>query len=219
MNQNTLPPKRSSTQLILLTVIFIIVIGLFGLIVREVLWEKEERIDMAIAKYMTMHVSSGMTEIMKIITFFGSSIFHRIGYVLLALWFFIEKKRRQSLQVIIIGIGGFFIVSFLKEFFKRARPATPLIHELPSYSFPSGHASSSFIFFGLLAYLISKSNLRAAYKICIATFLILFSFFVGLSRIYLGMHYVSDVIGGFCVGFLWLAFSIWLSKYLKVGID
>lgn len=210
--------KHISIRLIIITTLFIIALGVFGLLVHEVLSEKEESIDLAIGKFVGGYVSPGWTETMKIITFFGSSIFHRIGYVLLALWLIIQRKRWQSLQVIVIGIGGFLIVSFLKEFFKRTRPANPLVHELPSYSFPSGHASSSFIFFGLLTYIIIKSNLRRTYKILLSTFLILFSFVIGLSRIYLGMHYASDVIAGFCVGFLWLVFSIWLSKYLKMGI-
>jgi membrane-associated phospholipid phosphatase len=219
MNRNNPVSKKFSGEFVLLAILFIISLGLFGIIVHEVLWKKEETMDIAIADFVTQHVvNNGMTEIMNVITFFGSSTFHRIGYLALAIWLFIKRKRWQSLAVIVIGVGGFLITSFLKDFLKRARPPHPLIHEYFSYSFPSGHASSSFIFNGLLAYIIIKSNLPRGWKLLITTFLILFSFLIGLSRIYLGVHYASDVIAGFCVGFLWLVFAIWGLKRLNADI-
>jgi membrane-associated phospholipid phosphatase len=90
---------------------------------------------------------------------------------------------------------------------------------LKNFSFPSGHASSGFIFYGLLAYLIWKTNIPRAYKLIIATLLILLSLLIGFSRLYLRMHYPSDVIAGFCNGFAWLILSIVLLERLKKRAD
>ncbi len=89
----------------------------------------------------------------------------------------------------------------LKELTKRIRPDTPYVQHmlLKSYSFPSGHAYSSFLVGGLLAYLAWK-HIRSAWKWLLITGLILTVFLVGLSRIYLGAHFPSDVLGGWILG-------------------
>jgi len=97
----------------------------------------------------------------------------------------------------------------LKNSFRRQRPDLPLLETLKSYSFPSGHAYSSFIFFSILAYILWKAKMKAIWKWTLAVFLILFSLAVGVSRVVLRYHYASDVIAGFCIGFSWVIFSLW----------
>ncbi|HYH14083.1 MAG TPA: phosphatase PAP2 family protein, partial [Flavisolibacter sp.] len=125
------------------------------------------------------------------------------------------KHWKRALEVAAIGLGGFVINYVMKLTFQRVRPPNPLIDPLHNFSFPSGHATSAFIFYGLLAYLVWKTNLSKTYKVLIGMLLILFSLLIGFSRIYLRVHYSSDVVAGFCIGFAWLILSIYLFEYMK----
>jgi membrane-associated phospholipid phosphatase len=147
---------------------------------------------------------------MRTITFFGSAEFLTVGYILLVLWFWlIKRKNLFAMHVAAIVITSSLLTAFFKNIFQRVRPLDPLIEPLKNYSYPSGHSSLGFIFYGLLAYLIWRSNIRPAYKYIIAGLLILFSLLIGFSRIYLRIHHTSDVIAGFCQGLVWLSISIW----------
>jgi undecaprenyl-diphosphatase len=107
-------------------------------------------------------------------------------------------------------VGGPIIENILKWTIRRPRPefAAPFLHGF-SYSFPSGHAMNSTIAFGMLAYiLITFCTRRRAAKIGIVIFTVLFVLAIGFSRLYLGVHYLSDVLGGFASGIVWLAACI-----------
>jgi membrane-associated phospholipid phosphatase len=209
--------RKFPLKLLLLIALFILSVFLFGFIVHEVLWEKEETFDAMVSNFMAAHiVTDRLTKTVKVITFFGSMDFLLIAYTVLALLYLIIKKNKTLvLDISTIGISGFLITFFLKELFRRVRPSDPLIDPLRNYSFPSGHASSGFIFYGLLIYLIWKENITIRYKYIIAVLLLLFSLLVGFSGIYLRIHYASDVIAGFCIGFTWFAFSIWILERSK----
>ena len=103
--------------------------------------------------------------------------------------------------------------------FRRVRPPNPLIDGLENFSFPSGHATSAFIFYGLLTYLVWKTEIPKLYKYIIGAILITFSLLIGFSRIYLRVHYPSDVLAGICIGFAWLILTVWLFERLKRKSD
>jgi undecaprenyl-diphosphatase len=103
----------------------------------------------------------------------------------------------------------------MKLSFRRVRPPNPLIDPLHNFSFPSGHATSGFIFYGLLVYLIWKTNLPKPVKYLAGILLIGFALLIGFSRVYLRVHYFSDVLAGFCIGFAWLVLAIWLMEKFK----
>jgi len=128
-----------------------------------------------------------------------------IGAVLLALrhkWLFLEAW-------IIALIGGEALNEFLKRLIQRPRPVHSTILSSQSWSFPSGHAMESLIGYGMLAYvlfvLVPWPRRQLLYIALGATLLILL---IGWSRIYLGVHYASDVIGGYAAGLIWLAACI-----------
>lgn len=112
----------------------------------------------------------------------------------------------------IAAFGGASVLDrWLKLVVHRARPpyATAIIHH-PTWSFPSGHAMGSLVGFGMLAYVLVRfagGARRARYAVWGgATLLIAL---IGASRLYLGVHYLSDVVGGYAVGAVWLAMCIW----------
>jgi undecaprenyl-diphosphatase len=208
--------RKLSGRAILLLILIGGAVFLFGLITHEVLWEKEEELDLHVFNLLSLHlISPRLTAFMKVVTYCASRWFLQVAYALLVLSYLIAKDWKRSIEIAVVGLGGFLVNYFMKLSFERTRPADPLVEPLQNFSYPSGHATSGFIFYGLLAYLVWKSGIPNIYKYIIATILILFSIVIGFSRVYLRLHYTSDVIAGFCIGFIWLIFCVWLMEYLK----
>ena len=208
--------KTVPVGLLILLALFIGSLFLFGVIIHEVLWEKELEADNQVFGFMSTYVvNDGLTEFMKFVTYFASARFLQVAYGVLILFYLLKRKWREAVETAAIGIGGFVVNFFMKTSFQRVRPPNPMIEGLQNFSFPSGHATSGFIFYGLLAYLVWKSGLQKPYKYFIISLLISFSILIGLSRVYLRVHYASDVLAGFCIGFAWLLLSTWLFNYLK----
>ncbi|HET9746991.1 MAG TPA: phosphatase PAP2 family protein [Chitinophagaceae bacterium] len=201
-------------KLLVLLILFLTAGYLFGLIVHEMFGEQDDLLDKKFSAFIKQEVETArITGIMKMITFFASAEFLLIAYVLLVLWFALIKRNGLfALNVSAIAIASFLFSTFLKELFRRARPLDPLIEPLANYSYPSGHASLGFIFYGLLAYLVWRSSIKPSYKYMLAGLSVLFSLLIGFSRIYLRIHYTSDVIAGFCLGIAWLSIVIWFLK-------
>lgn len=186
----------------------------FAVVVNEVLWEKEEEIDQAIFNFLSQHVVSHQwTGFMETITHFASSLFLQIAYGALFLIYLIVYHFKKALQIAVVGLGGYLVVYLMKMSFRRSRPPDPLIEPLQNFSFPSGHATSGFIFYGLLAYLVWKMPIAPVLKYIACILLFIFLLLVGFSRIYLRVHYPSDVLAGFCIGFAWLLLNVyWFEK-------
>ena len=217
-NKNYL--KRLPLPFILLLTAFVAVLFVFGLIINEVLLEREAAVDNYIFSFLSAHmINPHLTNFMIAVTYFASAVFLPIAYMGVLLLYIFMKNYIRVIEISVIGIGGFMITYFMKLTFHRIRPPDPLIEPLQSFSFPSGHATSGFIYYGLLAYLIWKTTIPKQYKYLAAVILILFSILIGFSRIYLRVHYASDVVAGFCVGFAWLSLTIWLLERLKKGPD
>ena len=109
-------------------------------------------------------------------------------------------------------IGATAMIYLMKHTFLRARPSFPLhLVSEDSFSFPSGHAFISLVFYGLLMYFVIRHEytLRAKILTCLASGL--FIVLVGFSRLYLGVHWPSDVIGSWVMGGVWLAVVIWIA--------
>ena len=117
-----------------------------------------------------------------------------------------------------IGLSSTGILFLFKDIFKRHRPLDPIISNVTGFSFPSGHSFSSFTFFGLLIYIIWRTNIRKSFKILIAFFLFVFAATIAFSRVYLRVHYPSDVVAGFCLSVIWLMISLWILHKADRGI-
>ena len=208
--------KKLPLGLIVLLLLFTGVLLLFVYIAHEVFEEKEKAIDNYVFSFLSANViNQQLTGFMKTVTYFASSTFLQIAYGLLAFVYLLRKNFQRVIELAVVGLGGFFINYVMKLSFHRLRPPSPLINPLHNFSFPSGHATSSFIFYGLLVYLIWKTEIPKAYKYVAGCILISFSLLIGFSRVYLRVHYFSDVAAGFCIGFAWLLLSVALMEQLK----
>ena len=126
-----------------------------------------------------------------------------LGVVIFAFLLYIKWKR-EALIFLITNAGELILNVSLKAFYQRARPEALVDYTLPpSYSFPSGHALGSFCFFGILAWLMAANVEAERGKWMIYSTAALFVLVIGLSRIYLGVHYPSDVLAGYLVALVW----------------
>lgn len=98
----------------------------------------------------------------------------------------------------------------LKLIFHRERPLTPLLAAAKGYSFPSGHALMSVTFYGLLILIVWQSTKPLWVKWPLSITLLSLIIVIGVSRVYLRVHYASDVLAGFSIGLMWLLFSLWI---------
>jgi undecaprenyl-diphosphatase len=177
------------------------------------LWDGFSIFDDAVYKFVSGFISDDLTRFMKFITFLGSEWFVTLLTVMVpALIFILRKKECYRLGLLIpanIALGALFN-QILKLIFERPRPELLRLVEETGYSFPSGHSMNSVIFYGLIAYLIIRRS-RHWSRYAVAAFLGVLVILIGLSRIYLGVHYASDVLAGFLIGLGWLALAARIS--------
>jgi len=199
---------------ILVALLFLICLFVFGYLAHEIVGENETAFDDKVFHFFAGFGTPGFIRINRIVTFFGSSYFSIPAYIILLIILFISGRRTDGINIAIVAITSTALMFGLKEYFHRKRPDLPIIRSLHNYSFPSGHALSSFIFCSVLIYLLWKGGLNNSWKWVLSVLLILFSICIGISRIVLRYHYPTDVIAGFCLALAWVIFSLWLEKKL-----
>lgn len=140
------------------------------------------------------------------LTVLGLAIF---GFLLYIKW------KREAVIFLITNIGELVFNVSLKLIYQRTRPEPLFEYALPdSYSFPSGHALGSFCFFGILAWILVRNAEHTSQKWAIAIAAALLIFAIGLSRIYLGVHYPSDIVAGYLVAMVWTLTVVFADRSL-----
>jgi len=148
-------------------------------------------------------------------TFLGNAV--TLFVLSLIMIFYIGTIRKKDAVIYtVILYSGVLLNLILKYIYQRPRPNEfPLIHE-NTLSFPSGHAMNSFVFFAALSYFIFRETRNVKITFIISILSVIIIGFIGLSRIYLGVHYPSDVVGGYVAGFLWFVSAILFEKIIIV---
>jgi membrane-associated phospholipid phosphatase len=188
-------------------VIIVLAAVIFGALAEQVTTNTRITIlDVRLAHWFHAHATPGFTRAMLLITHVNGLAGTSVMAALLALWFWRRAYRSWLFLTLAAVPGGLVLNIVLKHVFQRARPsfADPLV-TLESYSFPSGHTAASTVFYGLLAcWLVHRLDAgpvrTLAVAACCAMVLL-----VALSRMYLGAHYLSDVLAAAAEGCAWLA--------------
>lgn len=211
-----------SLYLTLGMLVLVIAFSFFADITEDVVsGDSSVKFDETVATYFHERATPAMITTMKAISFFGSSAFIIPVTVLIAISLWWRRKMYALASVVLVVGGGTLLNLAIKQAIHRHRPvfAHP-IATLSSYSFPSGHTMDSTLLYGLLAVFFAMSARSAAAKLAgfIAAGVVVA--LVGLSRIYLGLHYLTDVLGAMAAGVAWLALcltAVELHRHRKVA--
>ena len=197
MNKIRTRVEKSIRWIMLLLSIIILIY-----IIKNLLQKDITNFDNAVYYFVASFISEPLTDIALVITTLGSVyvILPICLIIIIVFW-----KKIEGISVAINLIISFLANQILKRIVARPRPTEYRIIEELGYSFPSGHSMVSMAFYGLLIYFIYRKVKNPYIKWISCTLLTILIFLIGLSRIYLGVHYASDVLAGFCISAAYLA--------------
>lgn len=164
--------------------------------------------DYSIYNLVVMNMNDNLTNIFKTITFLGSGVSIAGICVLSLIISFYLKKRNIGLTIAGCVTFNSLFSEFLKMIIQRPRPQILQLATESSYSFPSSHTLASVSLCGIFLYFVLKSSLDKKLRIVISAILIILPILIGISRIYLGVHNASDVLGGMILAIILLLIEI-----------
>jgi undecaprenyl-diphosphatase len=185
---------------------------LFADLAEDVHEPEAQQIDQGILAALHQHTSPFLDQAAWFISLLGSEILAVLFFVTVA-WLLWQRRYGAAISLSIVVVGAMILNDLLKLLIRRPRPAE-VITSLPGqvWSFPSGHAMVSLAFYGFLAYL-GWEILRGVWRVLWVASMVLLVLLIGWSRIYLGVHYFTDVVAGYVAGFIWLD-SVILGGYV-----
>lgn len=177
----------------------------FAALADEMLEGDTQRFDDWVRGGIHQYASPALTSFMRVVTVLGAPSVLLTLSILSAAGFLFAKRNRGLFLLVITMIGAVVLDVALKLSFHRTRPV-PFFDALPpsSYSFPSGHAIASFCFYGTIAAIISARTRSHVIRITVWALAAFLVTLIGISRIYLGVHYPSDVLAGYGAAFIWV---------------
>jgi undecaprenyl-diphosphatase len=199
----------------LFILLFLYIAALFGGLVEELVTDDSiVEIDHRIAEWSSTIRTDFFNDFFWAMTQLGSiqMIALLVAFFTLFLWFGGRRYYILGLYFSIFGSEAITIIG--KSVFARERPSDALYHET-LFSFPSGHATIAVAFFGFVIYTFCRETSYLKSKLNLFFIALMVIFLIGFSRIYLGVHYLSDVLAGYLVGAMWMVISIALSEYQR----
>ncbi|RDW17680.1 phosphatase PAP2 family protein [Oceanobacillus chungangensis] len=188
----------------------------FSMMVILIINQRITSFDSTVIYFIQGFETPTLTSIMKFFTFIGSfSALLVIVLVTTLFLYFLLKHRVEIILLWTVIISTSILNWILKHSFHRARPELHRLIDAGGYSFPSGHAMIAFAFYGILAFLLWRHIPNRTGRNILVLFSSLFIILIGISRVYLGVHYPSDIIGGYFASGFWLTIVIWLFQKYK----
>ena len=186
-------------------IIFSLSILIFLVITNLLLKEQIHVFDNFIFSGIKKVRSEPLTVVFKFITFFCSTEFLLIATIAIMIF---SKNKKRAFYIALNVLICFLLNQGLKHVFLRPRPEDINLITEGGYSFPSGHSMVSLAFYGLFIYIIYHMRLKKFKKNIYCILLALLTLLIGISRIYLGVHYASDVLAGFAISMAYLIIYI-----------
>jgi undecaprenyl-diphosphatase len=179
----------------------------FGVLAQEVA-EDDTGLDNRIADELHEHATRPLTEFFEAVTTLGNGIV-LAGVAAIAAYLLARRRYYAEAVLMVLAYVGAQVLSFsLKLAFRRDRPFfTDPLATVSTYSFPSGHATVSIAVYGAVCLVLLRRLTGLARVVCLAAAVLLVSL-IGFSRLYLGVHFLSDVLAGFSIGLAWLALCV-----------
>jgi len=184
-------------------------LAVFVQLARETIYYHEaDFLDQVIIWLARYYANPALDKMMVVITYIGSGYAYIVFAPLLLAALFWWRRWREGFSLTICLAGAAVLNFLLKHLFERARPDAFKVVSESGYSFPSGHAMVSLCFYGMIAYIWGRKMPTTARRMMLYGMTAAMIMAVGFSRIYLGVHYPSDVLGGYAAGATWLAFCM-----------
>jgi undecaprenyl-diphosphatase len=221
------PAQRYGLRATLFAIAVVLVLGPFGILTREVTNDGDlTQVDLSAAKSLHEYVveSPGLVDAMEIVSFVGSPpwFYLVLGGSSVYLWF--KRRRRLVAFIVVTGLLGGLVDTAVKVWVNRPRPILENpVATAPENSFPSGHTMVSTIGYGILL-LVFMPLIPRKWRVAAVIAAFLLVSLIGFARLALGVHYITDVVGGFVLGLAWLAaataaFSIWRTEERKKPVE
>lgn len=205
-----------SVELLIVLAAFLVSLIVFLFVANQIFLVKKDDFDFRAFDFLSTYVSPQLTDFMKFVSFLASRNFITVACVVIIFYFlFIRRHKWYSLKIPVVAIGSISLNLLMKYLFNRPRPLLPHLSEAGGLSFPSGHAMMSFSFYGLMIFLVWENISHPFLKWFLIIFFFLLIHLIGLSRVYLRVHYASDVMAGFAVGLIWLVISVWTLRRIE----
>lgn len=155
------------------------------------------------------------TTIFRAITFFGNTM--TLVFVLLLAVLYLYRIKRWKMEALFLGLNGAvsgLLIVVAKSLYARARPSIEHLVFAQGFSFPSGHSVASMMVYGFVAIIVHQRLASKSLRLLVEGLLALLIVLIGLSRIYLGVHYPTDVLAGFLLGlaFLYISYPFYDQK-------
>ncbi|MFC0273538.1 phosphatase PAP2 family protein [Metabacillus herbersteinensis] len=211
--------KRRNLYIWTAAALSIFFIGLFITVAKQMTEQKLDHFDQVTIEFIQGFISDHLTLLMSFLTFLGGTPWLSSVVIVVAIGLWMQKNPLYGTFIVFAsGIGG-LVNKFLKWLFQRERPDHLSLIVEHGYSFPSGHSMGSMIFYGTLVIVAVKVINKKAINwfFAIGSGLLIAS--IGISRIYLGVHYPSDVLAGFATGLVWIAISSILLEYAEYRLN
>lgn len=197
-----------------------VAIAIFAQLAEGVLEGDTQGFDEAVLTWFQTHRTPGLNRVMLEITALGSGSVIIMVVLLASVFLWLTHHKWSVYVLLLVVFGSKLLNTMLKGGFGRERPSiVESITDVNSLSFPSGHAMSSIVAYGSIAYLISRLEPSWRLRYAIWIFVILLVLAIGVTRMYLGVHYPSDVIGGYLAGVAWVGLVAALIKAVRYFAD
>ncbi len=183
----------------------------FVYITTAVLQSQTIIIDNLISNFILTLRNPYLTKVMLSLSFLGSQAI-MAGTILIAIFLTLKKHRKETYIFSVLLLMGALASFFLKYLFKVPRPIISALFNENSYSYPSGHALNSLLFYATITYFIYHFTKNKKVSFLVGIICAILIFLIGFSRIYLGVHHPSDVIAGYLFGFLLFVVTILVDK-------
>jgi undecaprenyl-diphosphatase len=178
--------------------------GLFYMLIHFVIPEKENLIDNLSFDYVRPWITHTNTKLAIFVSYFGTGLFLLPAYIYMICLLAVRGYKTYAIFVFTVSVSGLLLGLVLKELFQRPRPLHKMVGA-GGYSFPSGHSLGGFIFCLLIIFLIWKLKTGRLNKYFLYFTSAVFGILIGLSRVYLHVHYATDILGSFFVAAGWFA--------------
>ncbi|MEO6406207.1 MAG: phosphatase PAP2 family protein [Ferruginibacter sp.] len=204
----------AAAEILLCLIFFVTIVAIIIFILRKPM-RRHKPSDLRVFDMLGRFHSNTLNKWMLGITYLAKHNFLIPANLLLIFIFILSKEYWYAFRVFVMSFSSLALMFILKHLFRRKRPQFPLLNAAKGKSFPSGHAIMAVNFYGLLMYMLIHAAVPEVVKICVGIFIVFLIMSIGFSRVYLQVHYASDVLAGFIIGFCWFYSSLIILSRLE----